>query len=167
MYCTLRCAKVTRGPTTQTTTGREGCGLLGHMFNIDLSRGEIGPRRATATSIHVASEVPSAGGPPTYAPAGRESCVALGRSAWSCDCVLLPKAADCVPWLFERVERLQPPARATTRQRAQVLPGRDTCAAPSGEYTQHSYPSRRQASHRASPSRRTPSSVSMIRPIWL
>jgi len=50
-----------------------------------------------------------------------------------------------------RVDRLHPPARAATRHRAQVLPGRDTCCAPCLEYTQHSWSRSRQAAQRSTP----------------
>jgi len=69
-------------------------------------------------------------------------------------------------WAPSSFERLHPPERAATRQRAQVSPGLLTCCAPFSEYTQHSSPEAWQAVHRSPPTNSTPNSVSIIRPIW-
>jgi hypothetical protein len=64
-----------------------------------------------------------------------------------------------------RVERLQPPERAATRQRAHVEPHFFTCLAPFSEYTQHSSSAAWQAAQRLPPSNFSPNSVSMILPM--
>ncbi|KIV98282.1 hypothetical protein, variant 2 [Verruconis gallopava] len=65
-----------------------------------------------------------------------------------------------------RCEREQPPFAIFARHRAHASPGFDTCAAPFLEYRQHSKLPSWQRRHRRSSKSCSPSSVSMIRPIW-